>query len=130
MTKIKTQTSVETSGCVERVNAMQCSTIDATSPYIHGYIGYQGEALQFSHHNYTYDSEFVRHVVGSTHGEIISSVRVRFSGYIREEYGKCLHELKDFTLPSAYDQTKGCLQKMSFSWQQYQLRILYEAALG
>jgi hypothetical protein len=61
---------------------MQHSTIDATSPYLHDYIGDQGKALQLLHHSYTYDSEFVIHVVGSTHGEIISSIRVRFSGYI------------------------------------------------
>jgi hypothetical protein len=88
---------------------MQHATIDATSPFLRDYIGNHGEALQLLHHSYTYDSEFVRHVVGSTHGEIISSVRVRFSGYIREGYGKCLQELKDFILPWAYDHTNSSI---------------------
>jgi hypothetical protein len=42
------------------------------------------------------------YVVGSAHGHIVSSVRVRFPACIREEYGKCLEELKKLILPWAY----------------------------
>lgn len=55
------------------------------------------------HHALAFDSEFVRHVTGDRHGQIISSVRVRFSTEIREAYGKCLQELKDFLFPWAYE---------------------------
>lgn len=58
--------------------------------------------MQLLHHSYTFICEFVHHVVGSAHGHIISSVRVRFPACIREEYGKCLDELKNLILPWAY----------------------------
>jgi hypothetical protein len=70
-------------------------------------VGDCGEALQLLHHSYMYESEFVRHVVGNANGENISSVRVRFSGYKRDEYGKCLQEIKDLILSWAYHQTNG-----------------------
>ena len=99
VTEIKTRTSVQTAGReydrVNRVNATQHGTIEATSPFLRDYIDSRGEALQLLHHSYTYGVEIVRHVVGSSHGEIISSVRVRFSDYIREQYGKCLKDIKD-----------------------------------
>jgi hypothetical protein len=107
VTEIKTQATVQTAGReydrVNRVNATQHDTIDATSPFLRDYIADRGEALQLIHHSYTYDTEFVRHIAGSAYGEIISSVRVRFSYYIREQYGKCLQELKDLILAWAYD---------------------------
>ena len=99
VTEIKTRTSVQTARreCdrVNRVNATQHGTIEATSLFLRDYIDSRGEALQLLHHSYTYGVEIVRHVVGSSHGEIISSVRVRFSDYIREQYGKCLKDIKD-----------------------------------
>jgi hypothetical protein len=79
--------------------------IDATSPSLRDYIQNRGEALQLLHHGYTYDSEFVRHIIGDTHGEIISSVRLRFSHCIKMQYGRCLQELKDLLLPWAYGLT-------------------------
>lgn len=83
VTEIKTRASVQTAGHeydrVNGVNATQHDTIDAISPLLHDYIAEQGEALLLLHHSYTYDTEFVRHIAGSAHGEIISSVRVQFS---------------------------------------------------
>jgi len=106
VTEIKTKTSVQTAGReyerVNRVNAIRHGTIDATSPILRDCIANRGEALQLLHHSHTYNSDFVRHVVGSAHGQIISSVRVRFSACIREEYAKCLEDLKDLILPWAY----------------------------
>lgn len=63
--------------------------------------------MQLLHHGYTYDSEFVRHIIGDTHGEIISSVRLRFSHCIKMQYGRCLQELKDLLLPWACGLTEN-----------------------
>ncbi len=59
--------------------------------------------MQLLHHGYAYDSEFVQHIVGDAHGEIISSVRVQFSHFIKILYGCCLQELKNLLLPWAYE---------------------------
>jgi hypothetical protein len=106
ITEIRTRTLAQTSGHeykrVNRVNAIRHGTINANSPLLRDYIADQGEALQLLHHSYTYNCEFVHHVVGSAHGHIISSKRVRFPACIREEYRKCLDELKNLILPWAY----------------------------
>jgi hypothetical protein len=105
ITEIKTRTLAQTAGHeyerVNRVHAIRHSAINANSPLLRDYIADQGEALQLLDHSYTYNSEFVHHVVGSAHGHINSSVRVRFPAFIREEYGKCLEELKKI-LPWTY----------------------------
>ncbi len=106
VTEIKTRTSVQTAGNgylrVDRTDARCHITIDATSPQLISHVADKGEALQLLHNSLAYESEFVRHVVGSPHGNIISSTRVRFSAEIRNDYAKCLQELKDFILPWAY----------------------------
>lgn len=113
VTEIKTRTSVQTAGReydrVNRVNALQHGTIDAMSPFLHDYIDSRAEALQLLHHSYTYDVKVVRQIVCSSHGEIISSIRVQFSDYIKEQYGKCLKEIKDLILPWGYDRTNDCI---------------------
>jgi hypothetical protein len=107
ITEIKTRTSVQTASReyerVNRVNAIRHGTINATSPILRDCIANRGEALQLLHHSLTYNSDFVWHVVGSAHGQIISSVRVQFSASIRDEYAKCLEDLKNLILPWAYD---------------------------
>jgi hypothetical protein len=54
-------------------------------------------------------SEFVQNVVGDTHGEIISSVRIQFSHFIKMQYGCCLQELKNLLLPWAYGLAESIL---------------------
>jgi len=107
ITEMKARTSVTTAGLeherVDRINAERHSAIDSTSPFFKDYISSRAEALQLLHHALAFDCEFVRHVTGDRHGQIISSIRVRFSTEIRDAYGKCLQELKDFLLPWAYD---------------------------
>ena len=96
---------------VNRVNATRHTTIDFDSPLLRDYVESRGEALQLLHHALTYKSKYVRYVVGSAHGQIISSVRIRFSEKILEEYNVCLLELKDLLLPWAYgDQNQSIPQ--------------------
>lgn len=106
ITEIKTRTSVRSAGQeydrVNRVNATRHKTIDFDSPFLRDYIESCAEAMQLLHHALTYKSKYVRHIVGTAHGQIISSVRIRFSNEVLEEYNTCLQELKDLLLPWAY----------------------------
>jgi len=113
VTEMKVRTSVQTAGDEEerisRVNAINHRTIEADSCLLKMHIASAEEALQLLHHAYSYNSEFVRHIVGDKHGHIISSTRVKFSEEMREDYGRCLRELKDFLLPWAYDVQSTCI---------------------
>ncbi len=94
VTEMKARTSVQMAGNEEeqigRVNAIHHRTIEAASPLLKRHIESPEEVLQLLHHAYSYNSKFVQHIAGGKHGHIISSMKVRFSEEMREDYGNTL----------------------------------------